>query len=350
MLPYLSMLALPSYMTLYTKRKSLFGLGFCFLVFLIFLGLRYEVGMDWNNYVVKHEQMRMIPLRFLLFGPEPLSNVLMWVSENYGFDVILSDIVSSLILLLGVFALAWRTPNPWLGVLAATPYLLLVMGLSILRQAPAIGLILFAISRWDTDRSWMKALWISLATLFHTSALIGFIVLMQGLKMRRAVKVVLICVVGAPMIFVIFRLSAFSGSLEFYQENYLGQDSIVSPGALMHMGLVWLPSAIFLLFREQLRDHVFDTRIVTVGAILALSTVVLYFISSTVGSRLILYFYFVPILVYPAVAAAADPERQGGILSLVIGLHFFVLIAWLLLANNAHAHFPYENFLQLWLA
>lgn len=350
MLPYLGMLALPGYMTLFTKRNSGLALILCFTVFLIFLGLRYEVGMDWNNYEAKHQQMKMVPFSFMVYGPEPLSNVLMWVSANYGFDVVLSDMVSSLLLLIGVFALSRRTPNPWLGILAATPYLLLVTGLSILRQAPAIGLILYAISRWDQDRSWLKGFWIGLATLFHTSALFGIVLVIQGLRMRRSVKIAMLCVVTFPMLFVIARLSVFSGSLAFYQEAYLGENSIVSSGALMHMGLVWLPSLIYLIFRKQLAEYIFDNRIVTVGAVLALCTVVIYFVSSTVGSRIILYFYFVPIMVYPAIGAAADRERRGLILSVIIAFHFFVLIAWLAFANNAHAHFPYENFLQLWLA
>src|SRR3712207_5166852 len=136
MVPYFVILALPS-LVAFSSRSTAHRvlLPTVAVIFIGFVGLRYEVGPDWNGYMSLHYVVSTQAIGDILVGREPLSMLLFRLSALSGVDMLLSNVVSSSILIIGIVALARRTPNPSLALVAATPYLVIAFGMSGIRQA-----------------------------------------------------------------------------------------------------------------------------------------------------------------------------------------------------------------------
>jgi hypothetical protein len=305
MIPYFALLAVPAALAMSAgaanNRRLLLAVS---LLFVFFAGFRYRVGMDWGNYDYIHTFVANYSFAEVIRHSEPLSRALFWLSEELGSHMLVTNIVAAALLTLGIFTLAQRSANPWLAVVAATPYLFIAFGMPAVRQAMAIGVVFFAFSRWHRDGLVARSALFLIAALFHTSAVLAFVLIFADLERGGRFKLAMAALVVAAIAYLIFFSNYFSEPLEFYKFAYFAEESIISPGALMHMSMVWVPAAVYLIFRRSLSRFIADKGLVLHGSVAAIALVPVYFISSTVGSRAILYLFFVPMLVYPALARA----------------------------------------------
>jgi hypothetical protein len=125
----------------------------------------------------------------------------------------------------------------------------------------------------------------------------------------------------------------------------MGQGALNSPGAILHVLLILAPAVAYAVFRGRLIPFVYSRRLADLGAAAAVVDLAIYFVSSTGASRLSLYLYFIPMMVYPAFANAFGRSSRSGLTILMVLLHFGILAAWLLFANNSSAHLPYQTVL-----
>ena len=82
-----------------------------------------------------------------------------------------------------------------------------------------------------------------------------------------------------------------------------------------------------------------------IGIFGALGLLALNTVSTTVASRLTLYFYFVPMMVYPALTLAFGKKNRNFIMTIIILAHFAILTVWMLLGNHSIHYVPYRNLL-----
>lgn len=347
MLPYFLILALPSVLSIFSRRRVnpvlMLLVG---LLFVLFMGLRFEVGMDWGNYIAIHEIVADSPFYAVFLDTEPASYALFWVSKYLNNDTLFTNIVAAVLLIVGVFSFAKRTLNPWLAVVSAAPYLIIVFGMTGIRQAMAVGIMLFFLARLERSGFVKQGLWVLVASLFHTSALINFVMLIMQTRRHLVVKLIGIAALSSAGFFLSSSLLFYSDNIAFYQDAYLSdEDSIVSPGALMHVALVWIPAVGYFVFKRRLDPYLHNVALMNFGAWATLVVLVLYFVSSTAASRLTLYLYFVPMMFYPAAVQLLGPARRQVLIFLVVVAHFALLAIWLVYANNSAAHIPYRNLL-----
>lgn len=350
MLPYLALLVLPAWFSIISARRfSIASWAFVFACYLIFVGFRYEISPDWWGYLNLHKTVSIMDFSDVMFGSEPLSHSLFWISENLGFDILISNIVAALILLVGVFSFAKRTYNPWLAVMAATPYFIIVMGMSGVRQSMAAGLMLYLLSKWRELSQMGRAIYVLIAALFHTSALVNSILLVTQLHVPRIYKALLGGGILAITYLTASEVPIFAESMAQYQQRYIDDPNKVdSLGAIFHVGLIILPASIGFLFRKRMLAYIHDVRLFSFGiyasfAVLCLNF--LPFLSNTLSSRLSTYMYFLPMMVYPALANVFGRSNSTIMTFLIIVFHFLVLITWLLFANHSTAYVPYKNVL-----
>jgi hypothetical protein len=345
--PYFALLSVPTALAVfYNRDRSRILLVPVFVLFVVFVGLRYRVGMDWNNYDAIHESMLYLSFAEAVARSEPLSYALFWTSSNTGWHMTLTNLVCATLLVLGVFACANRTPNPWLGVVAATPYAIIAFGMSGVRQSLAIGVTLFVFAYWRRWSSSQRLIGIGVASLFHTSALFVAIFAIWELRLQLLPKLVAAAVIGGALIYSLQASDVYSSNVDAYVDNYLsGEEAIISPGALLHMSLVQLPAIVYLLMQSRAARHVDDAKLLWLGAWAAVGLIGVYLISTTAASRLVLYLYFLPIAVYPALSESVGPGHRIASVFVLSILHVLVLAAWLTLANNSNAHIPYRNIL-----
>ncbi len=343
MATYFFILSVPSFLAFVLGRRfSRLSVFITFLIFTVFVGFRDKVGSDWWSYDRTHFLLNGESFYSVLIHLEPLSYVLFWFSENSGFHTLLTNIIAASILMLGVLSFSRRTSEPWLAVVAATPYLIIVFSMSGIRQAMAVGVFLLVLSKWEKSTILSRTVGIVVASMFHTSALITGLFVVYDLKVRTLSKII-----GGTILGVLgFFVTIHAGSFDNYHSVYVEDSSkVISAGSLLHIALIAIPAILGLLFVTRLKYLVHNYQLFLLGLFGTLIVAGLYGLSTTVTSRLTLYLYFVPMMVYPAMISMVIKENRDIMRLLIILAHFGVLMLWLQYSNNSSSYIPYQNIL-----
>ncbi len=347
MIPYFLLLMIPStFALLNTRRLSLFLWYGTLIIFVLFVGLRFEVGPDWVQYGYIHTTLAYQSFWEVITQPEPLSYLLFWTSERIGYHIYLSNLVAAIIMLTGVFAFARRTMNPWLAVVAATPYFIIVMGMSGVRQTMAAGIILFLFSRWEKYSFIKRGIYILIAAMFHTSALVNNVFLVIKLNIAMRYKLALGLLIALATVYLGFGVSVYSDNVVQYQQRYIDNSDVMdqSFGSIYHIAMIAVPALIGFVYRRKLDPYIHSYSLMNFGLYASGIIFVLNFLSSTVASRLTVYLYFIPMMVYPALVATYGKRQMASIFAVVI-FHMLILLAWFKLGNHAFAYNDYKNIL-----
>ncbi len=343
---FIVMLALMLPAILLPQRKpSPVAWVFAFVMLLLFVGLRHKVGMDWNNYLVMVGNARGVSYTQALGVAEPAYATLLWLSGNAGYGVYGANLLSTCVLLAGVFRFARSTPLPWVALVCAMPVLVVVVGMSANRQAAAIGVLCWLVANWESTRLRKRIALVLLASLFHMSAIFFLVFAALGLKMKVAYKAV---VVGVLAVAGLFYLQ-FSGGAEYYDQAYVsGQNEMTfSSGATQHVLLNGLP-ALLLLISGRFRSTLFPTPVLRQMAWMAIALIPLAIVFSVAAGRMTLYLFPVSMYVFAALPGLfKDASAKAMIRTLVCGAQFGVLWIWLNFANSSLAHVPYSNALLM---
>jgi hypothetical protein len=309
------------------------------------IGNREHIGMDWNNYQAIHGQMRFYEFEDVALGTEGASNALFWISRRYFSGIYTSNLVAAAILVFGVLVFSARTAEPWLSVLAATPYVCIVVAMSGTRQEMALGVIFTAFAFWHDFGFIRKAALIFIASLFHTSAIFiaGFMI--QDLRISFAVKLVVGSVFVIAGVYVLSRTGIYSEQLDFYAESYLSDEGqVVSPGALAHVALVAMPATVYFFVRERIYAMYDRSAFLDMSAMVCLALVPVAFVFSTAASRFSIYMQFFPMVFYPLLVDTLKTENNRSAARLaILMLNLMFLFVWLKFANNSFAYLPYKN-------
>jgi hypothetical protein len=348
MLTYLAVLAIPLLLAWGRPSRSRgisIGLLAYFLVLLVFVGLRYEIGPDWNAYLNIYLSAQYDDLAEGLTQREPGFFALNKMSDILGFGLQGVIFVCALLFLIGIFAYATQTASAWIGLAAITPYLVFVIGMSGIRQAAAIGIIYFVLARWTKSSFIMKAAMILGAATLHTSALFAFILLLIEDRKRLWLKIA----AGALLVSYLMRSEAVINQISYYQETYVNEN-LESNGAFFHVLLNAFPAALYLYNRRRIAAAGWANPQVTAGSLGAILALPLLMVSSTGVDRLALYLSYVQMWVYPALVVSFAGTRgiwatRGSWLAMISSIVMAVFLAFFLYGNHAAAYVPYKNFL-----
>ena len=125
--------------------NSFFVLLFLYLLFLI--GLRFEVGGDWLNYLNNYIAIKNIVFfnyfemdTSILFKTEPVLLLLNIITPN----IYIFNLSCSLIFLLGLFLLISNFDDKYLSLVVAVPFLILLVSLGYQKQSVTIGFLMIS--------------------------------------------------------------------------------------------------------------------------------------------------------------------------------------------------------------
>lgn len=220
------------------------------VILTLFIGLRYDVGADWSGYLLIFDYTEHWSLnRILEEQGDPGFYSLMWLSHELGYEIWALNLVCAIIFVIGLVAFSRRTSNPWLSIAIAFPYLIIVVAMSGVRQATAIGFYFLALNAFSDRRLAIAALWMLLASQFHASAIVMLGVAALSFtqdRFKSALVLVLTITVG---------YFALQSSFEVYADRYA--KDIQSAGTIYRLIMNLLPALIFLKYRKHfnLQDH-----------------------------------------------------------------------------------------------
>ena len=347
MFAYFGMLLLPAIFA-FTGRKRAEPLLLIpmFVMFVLFIGLRDKVGMDWNNYLAIFDKVSGYTFAEAVTTSEPGFTVLTWLSFWMGFDVYGINFFGALIFSFGLFSICHVAREPWLALVVAIPYLVVVIAMSGLRQSVAIGIIFLLVANWRSFGVIYRVGFILAASLFHLSAIFLLIFVVLELKLSMVYKFVLVVLISVVSVYVLSMTDQHAEHLSYYKETYLGEESIYSPGALQHVLLLTIPAGVYLLNYKKWTKLYGKDQLLLMMSILSLATVPGVLVWSTAVDRMSLYLSSLPLLVYAGLPYLFRSSiRSFATRLLIISFHILVMAVWLSSANSAYAYLPYSNIL-----
>jgi hypothetical protein len=326
-------------------NKAKQNIPFIFAVVLttVMIGLRYDVGGDWNAYLEIYRDIYFQPLTKGLKLSDPGYAFLNWVAGRMNLGIWFPNLVCGILFMGGFARLAWRQPNPWLAVLVAVPYLIIVVAMGYTRQAAAIGIICWALADASSTRIMRLVVLIGLATLFHKTAVLFLPILLAPVLTRNP----LVGLLGAVAFAGLF-LAFLGGSSDRLITNYV-YSNYDSQGAGIRIAMNVLAAVVMLMLRNRMGLDDFLKSFWTICAVLALVSV-LALITTRASSgvdRLSLFLIPLQVVAFsrlPYALSRSDKALPSALIG-VIGYSFAVQFVWLNYADNAFTWLPYRNFI-----
>lgn len=345
MVPYLAVWSIPALFAAishirelahWSRSRVAFAAFAIFLIF--FIGLRHYVGADWVPYGLRIRVIGDSSFVEAVLARDPGYEVLSWLSYHLGAGVYGVNFVCAIIFVTGLGVFCRKQPRPWLALAIAIPYLVVITGMSLTRQATALGLVLLAFALVGSGRVWPAIATVAVAALFHRSApiVLPFLVFARWTNpvIRGALIVLALSAAGAM----------FALEFERFSRLYL-QREMDSSGAGARAALNFAAAVTFLLFRSRMRLNTSEGRLWFWLSIACLLTpaALLVLPSTTVVDRASIYFVALQVAVFSRLPLCFSP--QAPVALSVLSAFGGVLIVWFALSGYTPWWLPYQNVL-----
>lgn len=319
------------------RRRTYPALVFGALIIALMIGFRYEVGGDWENYEATFVRSGYHDLEQLLVQGDPGYALLNWFAQQAGGEIWLVNLVGGLIFSWGLLNFASEQRNPWLTVLVAIPYLVIVVGMGYSRQAIAIGVLMAGLAARLRGGSILKfALYVALAAIFHKTAVVLFPLIALTAQRTRFLNF-LLAVAVAVLLYDFF----LSSSVDFYVRNYI-EAAYQSEGAEVRVAMSLIPAVLFLIAPRRFGFSEKERLIWRNFSLAAIGLAVLLFVlpSTTAVDRTALYIIPLQLAVLSRVPNAYLGRRFG--VAVVVLYSLTVQYTWLNYGSYARYWIPYE--------
>jgi hypothetical protein len=308
----------------------------------LMIGLRYRVGGDWGAYIEILNESSYLSLGEALSASDPGYVVLNWVMYQLGLGIAGVNLVCGAIFIWGLTRFARLQPNPWLALLIAVPYLVIVVGMGYTRQAVAIGLIMAGLASIEGRRILRFSLYVAAAALFHKTA-----VVVLPLVALATVRQHLLGAVILAVLFVVLYLGFVDEAADRMITNYV-ESGYESEGAGIRVAMNIPPALLFLLMRKRFNLSLTEQLIWRNYALAAFASVgLLVALNATAAvDRLALYLIPLQILVLARLPNlfSKDGRPNSQMILLLIIYAAGIQFTWLNYAVHAEFWLPYQLF------
>ncbi|WP_211838112.1 EpsG family protein [Proteus terrae] len=323
------------------NNNFIFFLFFIFLFF--FIGLRYEIGGDWNNYSRMYYTISQLSLTESLKFTDPAYGLLNWIAFKFSLGIVFINIICSLIFISGLYLFSKDKYGRWLILLIAYPYLILAVSMGYTRQAAAFGFFLLSIKALNQNNPVKFIFLILLGTLFHKTLIIFIFLLPLFIKdKKKKINIFLSILFISPVLFLVFY-EKIANQLHFYFENELHSD-----GGLLRLLINIIPSVLFFIFYKRWKKiYTKDTQLILILSLLSCLLLVFQFFASTISDRIGLYLIILQLIIYPKILYLIKDKVIHSIFCLsIIAIYSSMLFVWLNYSPWAQCCWiPYKNYL-----
>lgn len=345
---FVSLLALP--FDLHKAKKPLFFL--LILILILFTGLRFEVGVDWNNYLKKYELYGYVAgLSDFLSLSEPGYGLLNLISKKIGLnDLILVNLVCATLFYSCFYKFSNYFKDIFFPLFVCFVYTIVVVSNNYTRQIVSIGfsfLVILSILRKEVK---LYILYICLGILFHTSIIIFMIFLPFVLnKIDFSRKIFLYFYSFFCILF--FTLALYISSIMDASQYTDSSSDMTSGGVYMRLLMHVLPMLLYVYNRKK-----FTTQYPKFYMVLDLSVLIisymffLGFSYSTLIDRFNLYFVFFDIFVLSFLYSRFNLNSRIILWLSIFISNTLVYFVWLTYGKwTAISWIPYNNYIYMWL-
>jgi hypothetical protein len=307
------------------------------LLIALLIGFRYEVGGDWKPYKLMFTYANYADLGRMLTIGDPGYQILNWAVQQVGGDLWFVNLVSGLVFAWGLLRFAQTQSDPWLALVVAVPYLVVVVGMGYTRQAIAIGILMAGLATVARNPSILRfALYVAAAALVHKTAVIAFPLVALASKRNRLVNLLIVATVS-----VLFYDFFLKDAIQGFVENYI-EAMYSSQGAAIRVVMNLVPAMLLLLFRHRFsfsEQQYLIWRNFSLAAI-ALAVLLVVLPSSTAVDRMALY--VIPLQIAVLARIPGSLMSRGAGKAVIIAYSTAIMFVWLNFAVHAQAWVPYK--------
>lgn len=309
------------------------------LVFVLAIGLRHQVGGDWEAYLGYLERASSMTLPEVLSHGDPGYYLVNWLIARLGGNIYAVNLVCGGLLMAGVIRFARRQPLPSLALLVAVPYLITVVGMGYTRQAVALGFVLLGLVSLADGRMRQFAVWVLIGAALHKSAVLMLPVAALASSQKRLWNLFWVGVVS-----LIGGYLFLFDSVDTLWENYVEAD-YESEGGVIRVLMNAVPAVLYLCVHRKLSLGEEPRRLWWWMSVFALACIPLVLISSTATDRVALYLIPLQVFVFSRLhVITKDTLLRAYIVTGVIVYYTAVLAVWLFFATHAFAWLPYQMY------
>ena len=343
------------------KPLKKFSFIYLTLLFSFFIGLRNEIGCDWQGYKTIYDlsdctfntendlctKYNIYSIFDYLKFKEIGFSFINFIIYRIGGNFYLANFIFSLLFIIPTLLFCSKLKRPFLGILVSYPYLITVIGLGTIRQSIAIAFLMLGFNALNNKQFIKYYLLNFIGIIFHySSSIFIFLPLLIVNKVSNNLKIIkkilfflffLLC-----SLFLVFNDNYFTNQMNGYL-YYIKPVSIKSP--LIIWIITAVPSTIILFNYKDLKDndpYKFWMNYSIVDILMLLPI----FLNTIIALRLLLY--FLPIKIYalsnlPQLKIFQKSPKNAYLM--VITISFFILTIWLNFANHSYCYLPYKNLL-----
>jgi len=339
-LPLTAVVLLPRSLAVDARKFGWMVMG---VVAAIAIGLRHEVGADWERYLEIYDFISGEEFLSALAVTDPSYAAANWLSARLGWGIYGVNLLCGILFAAGVGAFCIRQPMPWLAWLVATPVLMVTVAMGYSRQGAALGLAFWSLAYLEEKRVWLFVLLVTLGATFHRSAalLLPFAFLAQDrTRWIQLLGLALVALLAGS----VFLLEHFEPLWSTYIEAQM-----VAEGGPIRAWMNALPAAIMLAMNRRWTRRWPDPGHWRWLAWLAIGCVFLVGMASSAVDRVALYLLPLQIYVWSRIPLLfADRATRTAVVLGICLVYAAVLWVWLNFAINAPDWLPYKNILLPW--
>lgn len=311
----------------------------------IFVGLRHQVGGDWNNYINLFELTRGITISSALKINDPGYYLLNWFASNKFGGIYLVNYVCAALFVFGIWRLLYEMPDRYSGLAYAFPYLVCVVGMGYTRQSAALGLTYLALTSISQKNLIRFFFFIILASAFHKSAALFSLIAFSRSKSKKVFIFTFVSTLSGFYLVYELYLSHYVLSLHYsYIENvYRSNGAIYRTAIHAVFGLLYL-----IWFKTKEIKNVPSGILVFFSYLSFLSFALAITLDSNVFvDRLALYLFPLDLLVISNLSRLIQPKlliSSNKLLQVILGLNLILFVLWLKYSPNSEAWSNYKIF------
>lgn len=319
------------------RREQIIVWWLTAIFFSLIIGLRYEVGGDWMHYLDHLGVADSSSLAETLSSGDYGYFGLNWLVAQLGGGIFLVNWVCAAIVMAGVVTFSRAQPRPWLALLVAVPYLLIVVAMGYTRQSVALGLVLIGLVALSQQRLKAFVAWVLMGALFHKSALLLIPIAALVSSRQKIWNALWIAITAALAVYLMHGKSS-----EALWNSYVVAD-YQSEGGAIRVAMNAIPALLVLIFRRRLIPDPTELKLWTWMALLSLACLPLVVISSTAVDRVALYFIPIQLYVFARLdRLAVRRDHRALIVIGVVGYYGVIEFVWLNFASHAMYWVPYH--------
>jgi hypothetical protein len=309
------------------------------LIMIVIIGLRYNVGGDWQEYQFMY--FRAGPLEFseaLSLG-DPAYELANWVAYQLDTDIWLVNLICATVFVWGLYRFCQTQPAPWLSAMVAVPYLVIVIAMGYTRQAVALGLLMGGIANFLRRGGALRfAVYVVGAALFHKTAVIAFPVVALATERNRLVNT-LVVLAGGILLYDMF----LGDAMDNFVQNYV-RAAYSAQGAAIRIAMNMLATILLWLTRRKLQWTTLEWRVWRNFSLASVGSFAFLIISpsSAAVDRISLYIIPLQVAVLGRIPLIFKSRNFGT--TVVVGYCFLVEFVWLNFAQFSSKWLPYQFF------